>query len=66
MVLFVLSVLIQNVFMCRMRQQVVGAGSGHLWANLHKTNMVADETCIPYSQGCFAQCGGIALVLRYN
>ena len=39
MLWFVLSVLVPNVFMCGMRQ--------HLWANLHKTNMAADEICVP-------------------
>ena len=26
----------------------LGEGSEHLWANLHKTNMAVDETCVPY------------------
>ena len=25
----------------------LGAGCEHLWANWHKTNMAADETCVP-------------------
>ena len=25
----------------------LGTGCEHLWANLHKTNMAADETCVP-------------------
>ena len=28
----------------------MGAGSEHLWANLHKINMAADETCVPYME----------------
>ena len=28
---------------------LLGARSEHLWANLHKTNMAADKTCVTYS-----------------
>ena len=28
----------------------LGTGSENLWASLHKTNMAADETCVPYYQ----------------
>ena len=53
MLFFVLSVLIPCVFMCGMRQQAAGrwgpeaSMSGKVWANLHKTNMAADQTCVP-------------------
>ena len=33
----------------------LGAGSEHLWANLHKSNMAADDVCVPIV--CVYACG---------
>ena len=51
MLLFVLSVLFPNLFMCENAiagSMSSGAGSEHLWDNLHETNIATDEICVPY------------------
>ena len=53
MLIFVRSVLVLGSLCLKSisGQRIVGGGgSEHLWANLHKTNMAADNTCVPYSR----------------
>ena len=50
MLLFVLCFNSKCVYVCNAKagSMSMGARSEDFWANLHKTNIVADESCVPY------------------